>query len=202
MSIPPTVSMNGDGASSAPVPTAPAKPDTEMKGPPPMPTPIPMGGTASPNPGAKQQPAPRVARRTKSSMEVDSVSPSDFIQKRPSTSSLVQPTSSRARVGDGQLVPSAAARAKPDRGDRDDAQGGDLFGNKKQKSVGFGTQAASAITNTNKKMRAQPGGVVDDPLALPPSSTGIEVPTLSRKQHAVTQSQFAQITNGEDDDDI
>ena len=136
-------------------------------------------------------------------MEVDSVSPSDFIQKRPSTSSLVQPTSSRARVGDGQLVPSAAARAKPDRGDRDDAQGGDLFGNKKQKSVGFGTQPASAITNTNKKMRAQPGGVVDDPLALPPSSTGIEAPTqLSRKQHAVTQSQFAQITNGEDDDDI
>ena len=52
-------------------------------------------------------------------------------------------------------------------------------------------------------MRAQPGGVVDGPLALPPSSTGIEAPTqLSRKQHAVTQSQFAQITNGEDDDDI
>ena len=85
MSIPPTVPLNEDGASSAPAPTAPAKPDTEMKGPPPMPTPIPMGGTASPNPGAKQQPAQRVARRTKSSMEVDSVSPSDFIQKRPST---------------------------------------------------------------------------------------------------------------------
>ena len=83
--------------------------NTEM-GTPPMPTPIPMGGTASPNPGAKQQPAPRVARRTKSSMEVDSVSPSDFIQKRPSTTTLSQPTSSRARVGggnDGQLALSA-----------------------------------------------------------------------------------------------
>ena len=149
MSIPPTVPLNEDGASSAPAPTAPAKPDTEMKGPPPMPTPIPMGGTASPNPGAKQQPAPRVARRTKSSMEVDSVSPSDFIQKRPSTSSLVQPTSSRARVGggNGQLTLSVAARAKPDR-DRDEDE---VLGNKKPKSHGFGTAQVSAITDGYKK---------------------------------------------------
>jgi len=196
--MPPTVPLhstdNDDGASQQ-APT----PDVDMAGAAPMPKPNPMGAVSTPKP----QKSPQRIARPKSSMEVDSVSPSDFIQKRPSTSSLVQPTSSRARVGDGQLVPSAAARAKPDRGDRDDAQGGDLFGNKKQKSVGFGTQAASAITNTNKKMRAQPGGVVDGPLALPPSSTGIEAPTqLSRKQHAVTQSQFAQITNGEDDDDI
>ena len=112
MSIPPTVPLNEDGASSAPAPTAPTKPDTEMKGPPPMPTPIPMGGTASPNPGAKQQPAQRVAR-TKSSMEVDSVSPSDFIQKRPSTT---LPCHSRPAAGpvwvveDGQLGPSAWQR--------------------------------------------------------------------------------------------
>ena len=198
MSIPPTVPLNEDGASSAPAPTAPAKPDTEMKGPPPMPTPIPMGGTASPNPGAKQQPAPRVARRTKSSMEVDSVSPSDFIQKRPSTSSLVQPTSSRARVGDGQLVPSAAARAKPDR-ERDDDD--EVLGNKKPKSHGFGTAQVSAITDGYKKMRADPSGVTSSLLALPPSTTGIgndPPPTqLSRKQHAVTARQFAQTASGE-----
>ena len=148
MSIPPTVSMNGDGASSAPVPTAPAKPDTEMKGPVPMATPSPMGGTFTPNPGARQQPARRVAR-TKSMMDVDSSSPSDFIQKRPSTSSLVQPTSSRARVGggNGQLALSVAARAKPDR-DRDDDE---LLGNKKLRSQGFGTTQVSAITESGKK---------------------------------------------------
>ena len=149
--MPPTAPVHDDDGAS-PSPASPTtKTDTEMGTAGPMPAPIPMGGTASPNPGAKQQPAPRVARRTKSSMDVDSTSPSDFIQKRPSTSTLVQPTSSRARVGDGQLVLSVAARAKPGRGDRDDAQGGDSYGNKKQKSVGFGTQAASAITNTNKK---------------------------------------------------
>ena len=123
-------------------------PDVDMAGAAPMPTPSPMG--ASVYPQANRQPPQRIAR-PKSSMEVDSVSPSDFIQKRPSTSSLVQPTSSRARVGDGQLVPSAAARAKPDRGDRDDAQGGDLFGNKKQKSVGFGHSAAYVPLPTQTK---------------------------------------------------
>ena len=203
MSIPPTVPLNGDGASSAPVPTAPAKPDTEMKGPVPMATPSPMGGTSAPNPGAKQQPAPRVARRTKSSMDVDSTSPSDFIQKRPSTSSLVQPTSSRARVdgGNGQLALSVAARAKPDRGRDDD----EVLGKKKLRSQGFGTAQVSAITESGKKMRAQPGVVVADPLALPPSATGIDPPPvqLSRKQHATTASQFALITNSEaTDDDI
>ena len=147
MSIPPTVSMNGDGASSAPVPTAPAKPDTEMKGPVPMATPSPMEGTSTPNPGARQQPAQRVAR-TKSSMDVDAPSPSDFIKKRPSTSSLVQPTSSRARVGggNGQLALSVAARAKPDR-DRDDDE---VLGNKKPKSHGFGTAQVSTITDGYK----------------------------------------------------
>ena len=201
MSIPPTVPLNEDGASSAPAPTAPAKPDTEMKGPPPMPTPIPMGGTASPNPGAKQQPAQRVAR-TKSSMEVDSVSPSDFISKRPSTTTLSQPTSSRARVGggnDGQLALSVAARAKPDRG-RDDGDD-EVLGNKKPKSRGFGTAQVSAITDGYKKMRADPSGVTSSLLALPPSTTGIAnepPPTqLSRKQHSVTARQFTQIASGE-----
>ena len=168
MSIPPTVPLNEDGASSAPAPTAPTKPDTEMKGPPPMPTPIPMGGTASPNPGAKQQPAPRVARRTKSSMEVDSVSPSDFISKRPSTTTLSQPTSSRARVGggnDGQLALSVAARAKPDRG-RDDGDD-EVLGNKKPKSHGFGTAQVSAITDGYKKMRADPSGVTSSTTSTP-----------------------------------
>jgi len=166
-----------------------------MKGPPPMPTPIPMGGTASPNPGAKQQPAQRVAR-TKSSMEVDSVSPSDFISKRPSTTTLSQPTSSRARVGggnDGQLALSVAARAKPDRG-RDDGDD-EVLGNKKPKSHGFGTAQVSAITDGYKKMRADPSGVTNPLLALPPSTTGIA--NDPRKQHAVTARQFTQIASGE-----
>ena len=193
--MPPTVPLNEDGATSAPAPTSPAKPDTEMKGPPPMPTPIPMGGTASPNPGAKQQPAQRVAR-TKSSMEVDSVSPSDFISKRPSTTTLSQPTSSRARVGggnDGQLALSVAARAKPDRG-RDDGDD-EVLGNKKPKSRGFGTAQVSAITDGYKKMRADPSGVTNPLLALPPSTTGIA--NDPRKQHAVTARQFTQIASGE-----
>ena len=198
--MPPTVPLHDDdGASPSPAPPT-TKTDTEM-GTPPMPTPSPMGGTSAPNPGAKQQPAPRVARRTKSSMDVDSTSPSDFIQKRPSTSSLVQPTSSRARVdgGNGQLALSVAARAKPDRGRDDD----EVLGNKKLRSQGFGTAQVSAITESGKKMRAQPGGVVADPLALPPSATGIDPPPvqLSRKQHATTASQFALITNSEATDD-
>ena len=131
--MPPTVPLHDDDGAS-PSPASPTtKTDTEM-GTPPMPTPSPMGGTSAPNPGAKQQPAPRVARRTKSSMDVDSTSPSDFIQKRPSTSSLVQPTSSRARVdgGNGQLALSVAARAKPDRGRDDDDE---VLGNKKPTSA-------------------------------------------------------------------
>ena len=200
--MPPTAPLHDDDGAS-PSPASPTtKTDTEM-GTPPMPTPSPMGGTSAPNPGAKQQPAPRVARRTKSSMDVDSTSPSDFIQKRPSTSSLVQPTSSRARVdgGNGQLALSVAARAKPDRGRDDD----EVLGKKKLRSQGFGTAQVSAITESGKKMRAQPGVVVADPLALPPSATGIDPPPvqLSRKQHATTASQFALITNSEaTDDDI
>ena len=196
--MPPTVPLHDDdGASPSPAsPTA----NTEM-GTPPMPTPIPMGGTASPNPGAKQQPAQRVAR-TKSSMEVDSVSPSDFISKRPSTTTLSQPTSSRARVGggnDGQLALSVAARAKPDRG-RDDGDD-EVLGNKKPKSHGFGTAQVSAITDGYKKMRADPSGVTNPLLALPPSTTGIA--NDPRKQHAVTARQFTQIASGEaaEDDD-
>jgi len=190
--MPPTVPLHDDdGASPSPAsPTA----NTEM-GTPPMPTPIPMGGTASPNPGAKQQPAQRVAR-TKSSMEVDSVSPSDFISKRPSTTTLSQPTSSRARVGggnDGQLALSVAARAKPDRG-RDDGDD-EVLGNKKPKSRGFGTAQVSAITDGYKKMRADPSGVTNPLLALPPSTTGIA--NDPRKQHAVTARQFTQIASGE-----
>ena len=52
-------------------------------------------------------------------------------------------------------------------------------------------------------MRAQPGGVVVDPLALPASTTGIDPPPvqLSRKQHATTASQFVLITNSEATDD-
>ena len=198
--MPPTVPLHADdGASPSPAPPT-TKTGTEM-GTPPMPTPSSMGGTSAPNPGAKQQPAPRVARRTKSSMDVDSTSPSDFIQKRPSTSSLVQPTSSRARVdgGNGQLVLSVAARAKTDRG-RDDADD-EVLGNKKPKSHGFGTAQVSAITDGHKKMRADPSGVTNPLLALPPSTTGIAndpPPTqLSKKQHAVTARQFTQIASGE-----
>ena len=52
-------------------------------------------------------------------------------------------------------------------------------------------------------MRAQPGEVVADLLALPPSTAGIDPPPikLSRKQHATTASQFALITNSEATDD-
>ena len=160
-----------------------------------------MGGTASPNPGAKQQPAPLVARRSKSLLDVDSTSPSDFIQKRPSTTALSQPTSSRARLGggnDGQLALSVAARAKSDRGRDDDDE---VIGNKKPKSHGFGTAQVSAITDGYKKMRADPSGVTSPLLALPPSTTGIAnepPPTqLPRKQHSATARQFAQIASGE-----
>ena len=198
--MPPTVPLhntdNDDGASQQ----AP-KPDVDMSGAAPMPTPSPMGAMSTPKPGAKQKPSQRIAR-PKTSMEVDSVSPSDFISKRPSTTTLAQPTNSRARISDGnnQLAVAVTTKPKPDR-ERDDDD--EVLGNKKTKSRGFGTAQVSAITDGYKKMRAQPGGVVDGPLALPPSSTGIDAPTqLSRKQHAVTQSQFAQITNGEDDDDI
>ena len=134
-------------------------------------------------------------------MDMDASSPSDFNQKRPSTSSLVQPTSSRARVGggNGQLALSVAARAKPDRGRDDD----EVLGNKKPKSHGFGTAQVSAITDGYKKMRAGPS---NGALALPLSTTGID-PTpvqLSRKQHAVTAHQFTQIASGEGatDDDV
>ena len=137
-----------------------------------MPTPSPMGGTASPNPGAKQKPVQRVARRTKSSMDVDSTSPIDFIKKRPSTCSLVQPTSSRARVG-GQLALSVAARAKSDHGRDDDDK---VLGNKtKTKSRGFGTAQISAITDGYKRMRADPSS---GPRALPLSTTGIDTPPV------------------------
>ena len=57
-------------------------------------------------------------------MEVDSVSPSDFIRKRPSTTALAQPSNSRARVSDGnnQLALTVTAKPKPDR-ERDDDGG-------------------------------------------------------------------------------
>ena len=158
----------------------------------------PMGGVSTPKPGSKQQSA-RGITRPKSSMDVDSISPSDFIQKRPSDSSITQPTSRRSRVDDNQLTLYVTGRRKSDHTrENDDTP----FDNKKQRSVGFGTQQESAITDTNKKMRAQPGGIVADPLTLPPSSIGIEPAPmpLSRKQHATTESQFKQITNGEDDD--
>ena len=57
-------------------------------------------------------------------------------------------------------------------------------------------------------MRADPSGVTNPLLALPPSTTGIAnepPPTqLSRKQHAVTARQFTQIASGEvaADDDV
>ena len=80
--IPPTVPLhntdNDDGASQQ----AP-KPDVDMSGAAPMPTPSPMGAMSTPKPGTKQKPSQRIAR-PKSSMEVDSVSPSGFISKRPS----------------------------------------------------------------------------------------------------------------------
>ena len=201
---PPTVPLRGDDDDHSPPQQgapAPAKPDVDMQGAVPMSSPDPMGGTASPNPGAKQQPTRRITH-PKLSMDVDSISPSDFIQKRPSSSSLTQPTSRRTRIGDdnenanNQQLALSVARAKPDR-DRENYD--EAHGNKKQRSVGFGTQQASAITDTNKKMRAQPGGV-SDPLALPPSTTGIGESTapatqLSRKQHATTANQFAQIAD-------
>ena len=163
--IPPTVPLhttdNDDGASQQ-APT----PDVETPGATPMPTPSPMGAMPTPKPGAKQQPAQRVAR-PKASMEVDSVSP---ISKRPSTTALAQPSSSRARVSDSnnQLVLSASAKPKLDR-ERDDDE---VLGNKKPRSQGFGTTQVSAITESGKKMRAQPGEVAAGPLALPASTTG------------------------------
>ena len=197
--IPPTVPLhntdNGDGASRQ-APT----PDVEMSGAAPMPTPSPMGAISTPKPGTKQKPPQRIAR-PKSSMEVDSVSPSDFISKRPSTTALTQPSNSRARVSDGnnQLALMVTAKPKPDR-ERDEDE---VLGNKKPKSHGFGTAQVSAITGGYKKMRADPS---NGALALPLSTTGID-PTpvqLSRKQHAVTARQFTQIASGEvaTDDDV
>ena len=134
-------------------------------------------------------------------MEVDSVSPSDFISKRPSTTALAQPSNSRARVNDGnnQLALTVSAKPKPDRARDDD----EVLGNKKLRSQGFGTTQVSAITDSGKKMRAQPGGVVADPLALPTPTARIDPPPvqLSRKQHATAASQFALITNSEATDD-
>ena len=71
------------------------------------------------------------------------------------TSSLSQPTGSRARVGgeNVQLALSVAARAKPDRG-RDD--GDEVLGNKNPKSHGFGTVQVSAITDGYKKNASRP----------------------------------------------
>ena len=117
--IPPTVPLhntnNGDGASQQ-APT----PDVEMPGAAPMPTPSSVGAMPTPKPGAIARP--------KSSMEVDSVSPSDFISKRPSTTALAQPSNSRARVSDGnnQLVLAVSAKPKPDRErDGDEVLGGE-----------------------------------------------------------------------------
>ena len=209
MQVPPTVPLDhdDDGTNPSPKKATTPKPDINMDGAIPMTESEPMGGITAPKPGAKQQPAQalssvaRPSSNRRSSMDVDSISPSDFIQKRPSDSPVTQqPASRRSRVGDGQLA-LTVTRTKPDRSGRhnDDDE---VLGNKKQRSFGFGTQQESAITNTNKKMRAQPGGIVSDALVLPPSTTGIEEPTpttqLSRKQHATTPSQFAQITNGDE----
>ena len=204
---PPTAPMdnnNGEGAT----PIVPqAKPDTEMKGAAPVPTPAPMGnGTPKSNPGRQHQPAQRVAR----AMDVDSTTVDDFAsRRRPSSSTLTLPPSRRSKTADAadsgplSLQP---AKMQHSRGDDDDDL---VLGNKKPKSHGFGTAQVSAITGGFKKMRAQPGGIVSDSLALPPSTTGIEAPApvtqLSRKQHATTPSQFAQITNSGEaatDDDI
>ena len=99
--------------------------------------------------------------------------------------------------GNGQLALSVTARAKPDR-DRDDDE---VLGNKKPRPQGFGTAQVSSIMESGKKMRADPSGVTNPLLALPPSTTGIanEPPPaqLSRKQHAVTARQFAQTASGE-----
>ena len=152
MSIPPTVPLhntdNDDGASQQ----AP-KPDVDMSGAAPMPTPSPMGAMSTPKPGTKQKPSQRIAR-PKSSMEVDSVSPSDFISKRPSTTALAQPSNSRARVSDGnnQLALMVTAKPKPDR-ERDEDE---VLGNKKPKSHGFGTAQVSAITDGYKKNAGRP----------------------------------------------
>lgn len=197
MQVPPTAPLDHDDDGTPKKATTP-KPDINMEGAVPMAKSEPMGGVSTPKPGSKQQSA-RGITRPKSSMDVDSISPSDFIQKRPSDSSITQPTSRRSRVDDNQLTLYVTGRRKSDHTrENDDTP----FDNKKQRSVGFGTQQESAITDTNKKMRAQPGGIVADPLTLPQSSIGIE-PTpisLSRKQHATTESQFKQITDGEDDD--
>ena len=116
MSIPPTVPLHNTGNDDDASQQA-AEPDVEMPGAAPMAAPNPMGGTPTPKPGAKQKPSQRIAR-PKTSMEVDSVSP---ISKRPSTTTLAQPSNSRARASDGddQLVLSASAKPKPDR-ERDD----------------------------------------------------------------------------------
>ena len=95
-----------------------------------------------------------------------------------------------------------SAKPKPDRARDDD----EVLGNKKLRSQGFGTTQVSAIPESGKKMRTQPGGVVADPLALPAATTGIDPPSTQvfRKQHAVTARQFTQIASGEaaTDDDV
>ena len=200
MRTPPTVPLDHDSDNVDLKESTTPKSDINMEGAVPMVKSEPMGGVSPPKPtGSKQQSAQGIAHRPKSSMDVDSISPSDFIQKRPSDSAITQPANRRSRVDDGQLALTVARRTKSDRTRENDVTALD---NKKQRSVGFGTQQESAITDTNKKMRAQPGGIVADPLTLPPSSIGIEPAPmpLSRKQHATTESQFKQITNGEDDD--
>ena len=97
--------------------------------------------------------------------------------------------------GNGQLALSVTARAKPDR-DRDDDE---VLGNKKPRPQGFGTAQVSSIMESGKKMRADPSGVTNPLLALPPPTTGITDPSptqLSRKKHAVTARQFTQIASG------
>ena len=85
--------------------------NTEM-GTPPMPTPIPMGGTASPNPGAKQQAGtascPSQNLRWKSTRFHPVISLANGQVRRP----LSQPTSSRARVGGGNEPTGALCGSK------------------------------------------------------------------------------------------
>ena len=123
-------------------------------------------------------------------------------ESTPSSTTLAQPTSNRARLGGGDNQLALTVTPKPTKLDRGRDSDDDMLRNKKPKSHGFGTAQLSEITDSGKKMRADPGGVAS-PLALPPSTAGIERPPvqLSRKQHATTASQFAQITNDEAADD-
>ena len=107
-------------------------------------------------------------------------------ESTPSSTTLAQPTSNRARLGGGDNQLALTVTPKPTKLDRGRDSDDDMLRNKKPKSHGFGTAQLSEITDSGKKMRADPGGVAS-PLALPPSTAGIDAPPFNSPENNTQQ---------------